>query len=130
MATIVEILREMKYLSYQLWIRVGETLKLRVGSLGVLELPAGVYIYTGSARRNLEHRIRRHLSAVKRIRWHIDYLLSNPGVRVLAVHRSREEECSWNRATQGEILFPGFGSSDCASGCISHLKYVLPFVTE
>jgi len=120
---------EMDYLAYQLWIKVGEPVTLRVGSLGILDFPAGVYIYTGSGRRNLEQRIRRHLSGAKHIRWHIDYLLSNPSVRVLAVHRSRLEECFWNRATRGRILFPRFGATDCRRGCVSHLKYISPDLT-
>jgi Uri superfamily endonuclease len=114
----------MDYLAYQLWIEVKEPVSLRVGSLGLLDFPAGVFIYTGSARRNLEQRIRRHFSGTKRIRWHIDILLSSPSVRVLAVHRSRQEECSWNRLTRGEILFPRFGATDCRKGCVSHLKYI------
>lgn len=120
----VEVQRQMGYRSYQLWIRAEMDLNLRVGRLGILDFPAGIYIYTGSARKNLEQRIRRHLSTAKKIRWHIDYLLSSPFTHILAVHRSREEECLWNRNTEGEILYPRLGATDCRNGCSSHLKYL------
>ncbi|MGE5465801.1 MAG: GIY-YIG nuclease family protein [Ignavibacteria bacterium] len=110
--------------SYQLRIVVGRALRLQVGRLGRFDFPAGTYVYTGSAKRNLEARIARHLRREKTLRWHIDYLLAAPGVSVVEVQRSRRHECRWNRATRGEILAPGFGASDCAAGCGSHLKRV------
>lgn len=109
--------------TYQLRIEVARPLRLAVGRLGRFDFPAGIYLYTGSARRNLEARIARHLRREKTLRWHIDYLLVAPGVRVLDVARSRRE-CRWNRAQPGEMPVPGFGASDCRSGCGSHLKRV------
>jgi Uri superfamily endonuclease len=110
--------------TYQLRIEVRKPLRLQVGRLGRFDFPAGIYIYTGSAKRNLEARIARHLRREKTLRWHIDYLLTAAGVSVTAVQRSRRDECRWNRATKGEIVVPGFGASDCAAGCGSHLKRV------
>lgn len=98
--------------------------RVAVGRLGEFEFPAGRYCYTGSALRNLEARIRRHLSPVKKMHWHIDYLLAAPGVSVCAVRRFREGECTVNRRTAGDIPVPGFGASDCRAGCGSHLKRV------
>lgn len=112
----------MEATTYQLRIAVARKLRLCIGSLGVFDFPAGTYVYTGSARRNLEARIARHLRREKALRWHIDYLLTAPGVRVVEVLRSRRDECRWNRATRGEIPVPGFGASDCRAGCGSHLK--------
>ncbi len=60
------------HVSYQLLIRIGRPIRLRIGALGVQEFPAGHYLYTGSARRNLEARIHRHLRREKKLRWHID----------------------------------------------------------
>ena len=102
------------------------TLGLQVGRLGWFEFPAGVYVYTGSAKRGLEARIARHQRADKKLRWHIDYLLAAPGVRILKVVRSWRDECRLNQGSPGEIAVPGFGASDCKSGCGGHLKYVGP----
>ena len=73
-------------ISYQLEIMLERPLRLRVGRLGPIELDAGRYVYTGSAKRALESRIARHLRGDKKVHWHIDYLLSAPGVRVVVVH--------------------------------------------
>ena len=40
--------------AYQLFIEVAVPLRLTVGRLGCFDFPAGEYVYTGSARRNLE----------------------------------------------------------------------------
>jgi Uri superfamily endonuclease len=105
-----------------LLIEVAEPVRVTVGRLGEFEFPAGLYGYTGSALRNLEARVRRHLSPVKKMRWHIDYLLAAPGVRICEVRRFGEAECVINRQTVGEVPVPGFGASDCRAGCGSHLK--------
>ena len=110
--------------TYQLWIEVAAPVRVAVGRLGEFKFPAGLYCYTGSARRNLEARVRRHLSSMKKMRWHIDYLLAAPGVRIREVKRFREDECQVNRRTTGESPAPGFGASDCRAGCGSHLKRV------
>lgn len=108
--------------TYQLVIDLAREVTVRVGRLGVFRFPPGRYVYTGSAKRNIEARIARHLSAAKRLHWHIDYLLAAPGVSVSRVRRSRRAECDLNRATRGNIPVPGFGASDCRAGCGSHLK--------
>jgi len=110
--------------SYQIIIEIARPMRLTIGRLGAFRFPAGRYVYTGSARRNLEARIARHLRAEKALHWHIDYLLAAPGVRVLSVQRSRRDECALNRSTSGSIPVPGFGASDCRAGCGSHLKYL------
>lgn len=110
--------------TYQLRIHVPRPLRIAVGRLGCFGFPAGDYVYTGSARRNFQARIDRHLRKEKTLRWHIDYLLAAPGVTVTSVHPSREGECALNQATDGHIVVPGFGASDCRRGCGSHLKYL------
>jgi Uri superfamily endonuclease len=111
------------YCTYQLLIDVARPLSIRVGRLGVFDFPAGRYVYTGSAKRNFEARIARHLRTEKTLRWHIDYLLAAPGVRVTAVQRSPRDECALNAATSGRVIVAGFGASDCRAGCGSHLKW-------
>jgi Uri superfamily endonuclease len=111
-------------ISYQLLIELPRAVTVTVGRLGRFRLEAGRYVYTGSARRNLEARIARHLRPDKTLRWHIDYLLAAPGVRVLDVRRSGRDECALNQATRGSTPMPGFGASDCRAGCGSHLRYL------
>jgi Uri superfamily endonuclease len=110
--------------SYQLRIHLAKPLRLAIGRLGEFDFPAGRYVYTGSARRNFEARIARHLRREKTPRWHIDYLLAAPGVKITEVVRTDREECALNQATAGDIPVPGFGASDCECGCGSHLKYL------
>jgi len=45
--------------------------------LGEFDFPAGIRLH-GSAKRNFEARIARHLRQEKTLRWHIDYLLAAP----------------------------------------------------
>lgn len=108
--------------TYQLLIRVSRRVTVTIGALGTFDFPAGWYIYTGSAVRALEARVRRHLSAHKTLRWHIDYLLAQEGVEIREVRRFCEPECELNQRLEGEIVVPGFGASDCRAGCSSHLK--------
>ena len=110
--------------TYQLHIHLRQTVEIRIGALGLHRFPAGDYIYTGSARRNIEARVRRHCRQEKRVRWHIDYLLHHPAASVVKTTLSSRAECRLNQSTAGEILVPGFGASDCRQGCGSHLKYI------
>lgn len=110
--------------SYQLHILLEESAAITVGSLGTCTFPRGSYIYTGSAKRNMEARVTRHLSASKTLRWHIDYLLGHAGCRILEVSFSVDGECELNRNTPGEILIARFGATDCRNHCGSHLKYL------
>ena len=110
--------------TYQLEIEVGRSLRIAIGRLGEFDFPAGRYVYTGSARRGLDARVRRHLSGARRLHWHIDYLLAVPGVRITDASKTDEPECTANQRISGAIVVQGFGSSDCTSGCGSHLKLV------
>jgi len=108
--------------TYQLFIEVTQAVQVTVGRLGSFDFPPGRYVYTGSALRNFEARVKRHLSPAKKMHWHIDYLLAAPGVLVGEVLCYAQEECVVNQQTRGEIVIVGFGSSDCRAGCGSHLK--------
>lgn len=113
--------------TYQLAIAVRRPVRVAVGRLGEFLFPAGRYVYTGSARRNFEARIARHLRADKTMRWHIDWLLAARGVDVVGVNRSARGECALNRSVGGTVPVPGFGASDCLAGCGSHLRYLGPW---
>ena len=108
--------------TYQLFIEVTLQVRVEVGRFGVFDFPAGFYVYTGSARKNFEARVSRHLALDKKRHWHIDYLLAAPGVYVREVRRFTADECQVNASLTGEIVVKGFGASDCRAGCGSHLK--------
>ena len=109
--------------SYQLFINVTKEINLKVGKLGRFIFPTGTYVYTGSAKKNIEKRIERHLSKKKKLHWHIDYLLNNNDVKIIDIKKSNVKECTLNKNTKGKIIIRGFGSSDCTLYCRSHLKY-------
>ena len=106
-----------QFRSYQLVLKIPEETNIKIGKLGVFTFPAGQYIYTGSAEKNMEHRIKRHLKNDKKIHWHIDYLTIHPSIEVIDVRRSEENECSLNKKIRGKIVAPGFGASDCSENC-------------
>jgi Uri superfamily endonuclease len=109
--------------TYLLDIEIDRDTVLEVGRLGRCRFVAGRYTYTGSARRNLLARIRRHLRSSKTLHWHIDYLLSARNVKIVGIRLSDIGECDLNQSVKGTIPVSGFGSSDCRAGCGSHLKY-------
>jgi Uri superfamily endonuclease len=111
-------------ITYQLTIQVRQDSTIQIGKLGTFHFPAGYYVYTGSAKRNLEARIQRHLSKEKRLKWHVDYLLSAPEVEIIKVARWTEPECEVNQQVNGNVLIPRFGATDCCAGCGSHLKFL------
>ncbi len=109
--------------SYQLFINVTNEINIKVGKLGRFFFPAGSYVYTGSAKKNIDKRIERHLSKKKNLHWHIDYLLNNDAVKIIYTKKSEMTECVLNKKTKGTIIIDGFGSSDCNLCCRSHLKF-------
>lgn len=113
-----------EFITYQLLITLTSPRLISVGRLGDCEFSAGTYQYTGSARRNLVSRIRRHLSKKKTLRWHIDYLLAVSEAQVVEILFSDQSECKLNQQCDGTVVMPGFGASDCRAGCGSHLKYL------
>lgn len=111
-------------ISYQLDIILVESARLTIGQFGTFDFPAGRYVYTGSAKRNIDARIARHIRQDKKLKWHIDYLLASPHASVVKVTQFVETECEINQNTAGIVLIAGFGASDCRAGCGSHLKYL------
>jgi Uri superfamily endonuclease len=109
--------------SYQIHFILEKAVSLEIGKLGRFDFPPGKYVYTGSARKNMEARISRHFSKKKNLRWHIDYLIG-PHTKIIGVELFDEEECAVNQEAEGDILIPGFGATDCKNKCGSHLKYL------
>lgn len=123
--------------TYILVMSLKKSLDIRIGALGTIPFKEGVYFYIGSAMgnvgsSNLINRVRRHLLSAdyKKIRWHIDYLLSSQDViisRLFLIPSSLKLECILARElldiADGSIK--NFGASDC--NCTSHLIYFKAF---
>ena len=105
-----------------------------MGKLGRFDFPAGLYVYCGSAQRNLPARIARHRRKRKAQRWHIDYLLAHRAARMVGVEVFRgpkADECrlvAQSRRAGGKVIVPGFGASDCRRKalCGAHLLCMGP----
>jgi len=110
--------------SYQLLIYLKKARRIQVGALGRFHFAAGYYLYSGSAKRNLQARLARHCRRDKPLRWHIDYLTSLPQATVVETRVFHDDECRLHQGSPGEEVVPGFGASDCSSGCGAHLKYL------
>ncbi len=115
--------------SYRLYLRLNQSLTLNIGALGLHKFKPGIYVYTGSAMRNLSKRIERHRRPDKTKRWHIDYLTSHPAFQIIKVQvypSPEREECVRNMQVEAqafsEIPMKRFGSSDCRT-CPAHLFY-------
>jgi hypothetical protein len=61
-------------LSAEVFRHLRQRLRLRVGALGRFWFRPGVYLYVGSAQRNLRARTERHGRKNKPLRWDIDHL--------------------------------------------------------
>ncbi|MCW5881693.1 MAG: GIY-YIG nuclease family protein [Anaerolineae bacterium] len=94
-------------------------------------LPAGHYVYVGSARGpgGLRARLGRHLRGDGRPRWHIDALRAAAEVDGFTYWVDEQvTECAVVRAVAAlpgaTIPIPRFGASDCRQGCVAHLIHV------
>jgi len=123
--------------SYTLLLALSTPWIVDVGVLGRFKLCPGVYAYQGSAYGpgGLRARLGRHLRGSGRARWHIDYLRAEAEVLgyVYLIAEARLPpkhpfECEWSQGLAGlrgaSIPIPGFGASDCKSGCRAHLVYI------
>lgn len=114
--------------AYALVIRLDRRFSAPVDRLGAIALPAGDYLYCGSANGpgGLRARIARHLRPAKPAHWHVDRLTGAGRIgAVLAVPGG--SECALvqrSLACPGvSVPIPGFGSSDCRA-CPAHLLAV------
>lgn len=116
---------------YLLVMHIKETTLRDVGALGPHEFEEGFWVYVGSAMgagsTSIEKRIARHFSRNKKTHWHIDYLLDGGLLPSFAIYSETEEktECVLAQAIGQQSQFEkgpvGFGSSDCRTGCATHL---------
>ncbi|KXA92236.1 hypothetical protein AKJ65_07860 [candidate division MSBL1 archaeon SCGC-AAA259E19] len=107
--------------TYTLLIQASKDTRIKVGRLGEIGFEAGAYAYVGSALKNLNKRIRRHLREEKNLHWHIDYLLTEVSIDEVIYGRGKEKrECDVARTLAEKFpSIEGFGASDCQ--CKSHL---------
>ena len=98
--------------------------------LGNHELLPGYYYYIGSAQKNLDKRVERHLANYKKKHWHIDFLTSNKDFLIsdtfILKNFLKEGECKVVKQLEKRFVlnYPikSFGNSDCNS-CKSHLLF-------
>lgn len=108
--------------TYLLAVRLSRQAVLTVGRLGAVRFPAATYLYVGSARRGLSHRLARHARLEKRCRWHVDYLTAVGQVCGAWIWPAGQEcTLAEQLAACPEVSpgAPGFGCSDCH--CPTHL---------
>ena len=117
--------------SYILIIHVDKPIKISIGKLGVFEFKPGYYAYVGSAMgkgaTSLIGRVKRHLRKEKKLRWHVDYLLSKAKVVHVLYSTLERSECTLSKMLYKAGFKPyikGFGSSDCRQKCVSHLYWL------
>ncbi len=118
--------------AYVVVLRLPQARRLSVGRLGTFLFPRGTYAYLGQAGRpgGLQARLRRHVLGPRTRRWHVDFLrtYAQPvawGWRTGPGEPGLPLECQWSQALAGLpgvfVPAPGFGASDCPSGCPAHL---------
>ena len=110
--------------TYRLYIRLHRRTRLEPGRLGPCLLERGWYVYTGSARRTMRSRLRRHLGHPATRRWHIDWLLHSGAAEIAHIRLDTAPECAVNAREPGRVVVAGFGASDCRAGCRSHLLWL------
>jgi len=109
---------------YLLLIHIPKRMRINIGALGEIEFYEGYYVYVGSAQRNLKRRIERHMRKEKKLKWHIDYLLTQATLEDFEVY-PLGKEYEDNIAYALLKRYPGvkgFGSSDSRVG--SHLFFI------
>jgi len=109
---------------YLLVFKLKNKENLEIGSLGKMIFEKGYYVYVGSAMKNLTKRINRHLRKDKKLKWHIDYLISKAqNLKVIPIRSFEKLECKIAKELSliSQKTVPDFGASDCR--CKSHLFY-------
>jgi Uri superfamily endonuclease len=111
--------------TYCLVVQLGENKNIQIGKLGNLYFQQGTYIYVGSALKNMEKRLQRHMRKEKKLFWHIDYFLQFASIiDILRISSPEKLECKIAHLILNLPFsqpIPRFGCSDCS--CLSHLFY-------
>lgn len=114
--------------SYALYLELPVETWIQVGRLGEIIFVPGIYVYLGSAMGpgGLRARLAHHERIANRPHWHIDWLRQKALLRGVCYSITVQSlECAWSQRLlqlPGAVLAaPGFGASDCNSGCAAHL---------
>ena len=110
--------------AYILQVDLAEPLSVKIASRPPTVLPAGRYLYCGSANGpgGLRARLARHARHGKSARWHVDQLTERGAVTGLWFARDGRECDLVKMLAPLPMPVQGFGSSDCAR-CPSHLLH-------
>ena len=99
---------------YCLVIKLEKKKNLKIGKKLKFEFKKGYYVYIGSAMNSLESRVKRHLSASKKLHWHIDYLLKYSEVIEVIYNLDKKVECNLSKElSKNQECIKDFGCSDC-----------------
>jgi Uri superfamily endonuclease len=116
--------------TYILGIEVNRDVRISIGKLGSVSFSKGFYLYIGSAKNRLNARLRRHLSADKKLFWHIDYLLTSSAAYLKQIWTDGDKrECAIVSLINNNLnskIVRGFGSSDCR--CPGHLVFINRYI--
>ncbi|WP_193187764.1 GIY-YIG nuclease family protein [Nisaea sediminum] len=110
--------------SYLLLLQLQAPLSVQIAKREI-GLPAGLYVYSGSARGpgGLKARLGRHLRGNGRPRWHVDQITTCAASRAGLSFRSFTECDLISKLLESSdfsVPIRGFGSSDC-NVCPAHL---------
>lgn len=110
--------------AYVLQVDLAEAVSVIIAGRPPEKLPAGRYLYCGSANGpgGLKSRLARHMRHGKSIRWHVDQLTERGTVVGGWIVRNGRECDLVAMLAPLPLPIPGFGSSDCRR-CVSHLLY-------
>ncbi len=110
--------------AYILQIDLAEAAPVTIARRQPQVLPAGRYLYCGSANGpgGLKSRLARHMRKRKPVHWHIDQLTERGTVAGSWIVLKGRECDLVSMLGQLPMPIPGFGSSDCAR-CRSHLLH-------
>jgi len=109
---------------YAMAIELNDEVAVRLSGRSPIALPAGRYLYCGSAKGpgGLKARLSRHMRRGKSVRWHVDQL-TEQGLVVGSWISPGGDECELvQMCSHLPMPIAGFGSSDCAT-CGSHLLF-------
>jgi Uri superfamily endonuclease len=108
---------------YLLLIHLPKGRWIQIGGMGYRFFYRGSYGYVGSARKGMRSRLNRHLKNVKRLHWHIDYLLRYGDIEAIVYGLClSDKECMLADELGRSFTFlSGFGCTDCS--CPSHLFF-------
>ena len=116
--------------TYLLEIKANKDFRISAKKFAGTLFPSGYYYYSGSAQKNYENRLQRHLKPVKTVHWHIDHLTTIATNRITRIFLFENAP----RSTECEVVqflienfgllenFYGFGNGDCKI-CGTHLLF-------